>query len=87
MTVNVAVALVQVDRDEVQVSMAYLGFGHERIGEVSYMLSIAPQDHGFQAVVVVQMHVHGGEHQVVMFVLQAGDAFGQSAGVMIVDIT
>lgn len=68
------VRLVQVHADQVELAMVNTALCADRIGKQPYLRSRPTQDHGLQAVLVVQMGVHGGNGQVMVLVLQAGDA-------------
>ncbi len=66
--------------------MADAALGHQRIGELPDIGGRALEDHAFQTVVVVEMAVHGSHRQVVVVVLQASQALGQFALVVVVDV-
>ena len=48
--------------------------GDEFVGDFADDAGLAAHDQNFQAVVVVQMDVDGGENRVVMVVLDVGEA-------------
>ena len=56
---------------------------HDGVGKAANLLRRAAQDHGFQAMVVVQVGMHRRHRQVVVVVLQAGDALHQVALVVV----
>ena len=58
--------------------------GAESVGKFRHGRGRAAQRHGFQTVMFVQMHVHGGEHHVVRFMLKGGEAARQVVVVMVV---
>src|SRR5574343_1771380 len=82
----VGVMVFGFEGDHVELAVANAAFGHQGVGELSDVGRRALEDHAFQAVVVVEMAVHGGHGQVVVVVLQAGQPFGQFALVVVVDV-
>ena len=82
----VAMVVFELDRDEVEATVADLGLGHELVGERADLLGSAAQNQRLHAVVVIQMHMHGRQHDLVMLVLEIGEALGEIARMVIVDI-
>jgi len=68
-----------VHRHQVQGGMTHAALGRNLLRDASHFFCVAAQEQGFQAVVVVQMDVHGGHHQVVGVVLQIGEPLRQPA--------
>ena len=62
------------------------GFGGKFIAETVDMLGRAAQKQGFQAIIMIQMHMHGRHNQIMRFVLDIGQAFGQIAFMVVIDI-
>ena len=67
--------------------MPDLRLRHQGIGEVLHGIRRAAQRDRLQAVVVVQVDVHGRQHQIVVLMLQVRQPFGEIAGVVVVDVT
>jgi hypothetical protein len=92
MRVGMAVAvvivfmLIQIHRYEVQSTVAHLRLGDEQVGERADLLRGAAQEQRLHAVVVIEVHVHGRQYELVMLVLEVGEALREIAGVMIVDV-
>jgi hypothetical protein len=84
--VVVVAAGIDVHRNQIQTTMPHLRLGSEGVGEGLNGRRGPAQHHGLQAVLVVQVHVHGRQHEVVVVVLQAGQALSQIAGVVVVDV-
>src|SRR5574343_1396573 len=82
----VGVMVFSFQRDDVELAVANAALGHQRIGELPDIGRRAFENHAFQAVVVVEMAVHGRHRQVVVGVLQAGQALGQFALVVVVHV-
>ena len=83
----VAVAMVvHFHRHHVEPPVTDLALGHQLVGELAYFGGRAPQDDGLQAIVVVEMHMHRRQHQLMMFVLKIGEPLGKVAGVMVVHV-
>jgi len=85
-TVFVNVSLINLDGNAIQVSVPHFGFGHQRIGKPGDVGSRTLEEYGLQTVFMIDPNVHGGDHDVVVRVLQLGDALRQVAGLVIIDI-
>ena len=73
MPVRVLVRMVvHLHRHEVESSVSYLRFGHQRIGERAHLTGTSSQHQSFNAILVVEMDVHRRQDDVVMLVLQIG---------------
>jgi hypothetical protein len=83
---NVVVVALDFDRDQVYLAVADAAFGGDCFRQGAYFSRWAAQKQGFQAVIVVEVDVHAGDDQVMRVVLQIGEAFGQAAFVMVVDV-
>ena len=64
--------IVYLYRYNVQPAMTHFVFGHEAIGETGHFTGRPTQDDCLHAIVVVQVHVHRGQHQVMVFMLKTG---------------
>ena len=72
-------------RDEVELAVTHAAFGHQRIGELADPRR-SPLRMTLSRQLSIEMAVQGRHGQVVMIVLQAGQALGQFAFVMVIDI-
>ena len=66
--------------------MADAAFGHQRVGKLSDVGCRAFQNNRFETIVVIKVAVQRCHGQVVVVVLQAGQAFGQFAFVVVIDV-
>lgn len=74
---RVLVAVVRVYADEVEFAVVHAALRTDRVGKLLHLGCGAAQDHGFDAVVMVQVRVQGGHGQVMVRVLQTGQALAQ----------
>ena len=74
-------------RDHVELAMAHALLGDQGLGKLHHLLRMAAQDHGLDAIVVIQMRVHGRDSHVVMIVLDLREPAGELSLVMVVDVT
>src|SRR5262245_3817195 len=72
------------NRMELAVPHAFLR--HHRCREMPYLFSGAAQDHGFEAVVMVEMSMHRGYGEIVVLVMHVGEATRELPLVMVVDV-
>jgi len=72
--------------DEMKVAMPHTAQGDDGLGERPHGLHRPSQKDGLQAVIVVQLCVHGGQAEVMMGVVAFGQAGGQGEFMMIVDV-
>ncbi len=84
--VTVGTPGIDFDVDQVELAVAHAAFGDQRIGKAAHRRGRPAQDDAFEAVLVVEMGMHGGHGKVVLAVLQDGQTFGQVAFMMVVDI-
>src|SRR5665213_155281 len=68
-------------------AVTYAFFGNDLLGELERRSSRTLQDHGLDAVIVIQMCVHGRDGHIVMVVLHAHQAPRQFALLMVIDVT
>ena len=73
-------------RHHMQFAMPDPSRRHDSIRETFDASNIAAQNDHLQAVVVIHMHVHAREGQVVMVVLHSSNAAGQVGLVMVIDV-
>lgn len=73
-------------RDEVQAAVTHTGLGREAAGELAHGPHGSLQHRSLEAVLVIEVHVHGRDHQVVVSVLAPGEPLGQIARVVVVYI-
>jgi hypothetical protein len=76
----------QINAYQVHLTVANAFFGNHFLGELPNGLGWSLQAHRFEALVMVQMHVHGGCRQLMMRVVQYGQALGELTLVMVVDV-
>ncbi len=80
------VAVVGFQGDEIDPPVAHAALGDQAVGEASDLGCRAAQDDRLQAVLVVEVAVHGGHREVVVIVLEGGEALGQLALVVVEDV-
>ena len=84
----VAVAMiVHFHRYDIDLAVAHFTHRHQFISEFADFTGCAAKYDGFEAVVVVKVDVHRGQHEMMVLVLQLRETFGQVAGVMAVDLS
>lgn len=66
--------------------MAHAAFRDQRVGKAAHGGGGPAQHHAFQAVLVIEMGVHGGHGEVVLPMLQGGQALGEITLVVVIDI-
>jgi len=90
MRVNVTVALrthrANVHRNGIKPSMTNSGLRHHSLSELCDGCRRAAKNDGFDAIVVIQMSMHGGDGHVVMVVLHAREPARQLPLVMVVHV-
>lgn len=82
----VRVVVGRLDRDEVQAAVAHARLGGQARGQLAHRRHRALQHGALEAVLVIEMHVHRRDHQVVVRVLALGEALGEIARVVVVHI-
>lgn len=71
---------------EVQAAVTHTGLGRQAAGELAHGAHGSLQHRSLETVLVVEMHVHGRNHQVVVRVLAPGEPLGQIARMVVVYI-
>ena len=74
------------ERHQMHMAMANAAQRHQLLRAFPHRAYRPAQDHGFQAVIVVQMGVHAAHHQVMVFVLEILHPAAYGVFVMIVDV-
>lgn len=82
----VRVVVGMLHRDEIQIAVAHAGLGRQAAGELAHRSHGSLQHRCLEAVLVVEMHVHGRDDQVVVRVLAHGETLGEIALVVVVHI-
>ena len=77
---------IGVHRDQMHPAVAHSGLRDHGFSEGGHCGSLSAQDHGLDAMTVIQMRVHGRHRHVVMLVLHRRQLGGKLALVMIIDI-
>lgn len=85
-TISVRVCGAELDTDEIQESVAHPAFRDDLLRELAYALHGSLEHDGLDALLVVQMRVHGRYGEVMMGVLDAGQSLGELAFVVVVDV-
>ena len=83
---GMAMLMLGSQSDDIQLTMTNTPFCHQLIGKLPDFNSGAFQDHRFETMMVIEVAVHGRDGQIVMIMLQARQAFGQLAFVMVINI-
>ena len=73
-------------RNQVEKTVANAPLGDELFREGTNVVGVTTQKQGFQAVVVIQMDVHGRDDDIVGMVLEIVETFGQAAFVVVVNV-
>jgi hypothetical protein len=74
--VFVDMSLVEIHRNPVEMAMPDFGFRHQDVGEPGDVIRGTLEQYGFKTVLVIHPHMHGRNHNVVIGMLQLGDALG-----------
>lgn len=82
----VGMAMLGFQRHHVEMTMAHAAFGDQRIGELSDIRLLPLENDAFQTMIVIEMGVHRCHRQIVMIMLQRGQALRQFAFVVVVNI-
>ena len=77
---------VGIDRHDMHIAVTNAAFCDQGIGKGADFLETAAQDNRFQAIVMVEMHVHGRDADVVMRMLARDKSAGQFALMVVVDV-
>ena len=72
--------------DKIENAMADTALGDNLIGKFSYPFHRSLQHDGLDALIVIQMGMHCGDRQLMMSMLNAGQAFRQFSLVMVVHV-
>jgi len=67
------------DAHQIEVPVMYPAFGTNRIRQGRHNGGCSPEHHRLEAVLMVKLHVHGRDHNIVMIVLQTGKPLDQLA--------
>lgn len=82
----VAMVMPRLQRNQIQLAVANPALGDQGVGKLFDLGRWTSQDHRFQAVLVIKMTVHGGNGQVMMLMVQAGESLGQHPFMMVVHV-
>ena len=77
---------VRRNRDQVQFAEPDPALGPDGVGKRAHLCRVTLEHHALQAVVMVQVHVKGRDHQIVMLVADLGQPLGQRSDVVVVDV-
>ena len=83
---NGRASIIDVGGNQIELPMANATLRLDGIGETSDFGGRAAQDSAFDAMLMIQVRMHGGYRQVVMVVLKTDQPFGQITFMMIVDV-
>lgn len=72
------------DGDEVEMTVPDPGFRRQLVGKLPHRARIALQDHRLEAILVIEMHVHRRDGEVVSFMLTRRESFGERPLMMVV---
>ena len=86
MALTMGVAVIEFDRNDVQSAMANFGFGHQGTGEFAHFRGRAAQYERLNAVVVIEVNVHYGKHNIVIGMLQFGESLCEVARMMVINV-
>jgi len=78
--------LVHFDWNQIKLPMTYATFGRQFFGKGANIFRVSAKEQGLQAIIVIQMDMHGRYHQVMSLMLKTGQALGKMTFVMIIDI-
>ena len=71
------------DRHNIDLTVTHTAFGNHGFTKTPHPGRRSAQKRGFQAIVMVQMHVGGDHHHIMVFMLELDQAFGQIASVVV----
>jgi len=82
----VLVCLAQIDADQIELTMTHTTFGDDLLGELPHGFRRALEGGGLEALLVVEVHMHGSDREIVVFMLQARQALRQLSFMMVIDV-
>jgi hypothetical protein len=82
----VGVRGTEFDIDQVQHTVAHSALGNHCLGELTHALDRTLEHHGLQALIMINVGVHGGNGKVVMGVLNIRQALSEIALMVIVHV-
>lgn len=80
----VIVRMVQIHTDEVQLAVVDAALGADGLGKRLNGEGVAFQDDSFEAMIVVKMHMHGRDSEIMVFMLHCGQP-GHELAFMVVE--
>ena len=86
MSPTVGMRFGSLDTDEIQRAVTNPWGGSQLRRKIAHCNGGPLQHHGLEAVVVIQVHMHRGDGQIVMGMLRRGDPLGECALVMVINI-
>ena len=87
MGVTLSLSRFHIDRNRMERAMTDAALGNDGLSEVRYRRCRPFQNHGFDAVIVIQMSMHGRYGHIMMIVLHSHEAASELPFVVIVDVT
>ena len=85
--VMLALACLDFNRDWIEMAVPHATARNHGLRELDDLIHGPFQDHGLDAVVVVQVRMHGRDGYIMVVVLHAHQALCQLALVMVIDVT
>jgi hypothetical protein len=73
-------------RHHVQLAVPNAARSHDKVGKIFNALNRASQDDYFETVIVIHVHMHAGQCNVVMIMLYRGNTAGKITFVVIVNV-
>ena len=73
-------------RHGIDTAVAHAGLGQDAVGHVAHLVHRPEKNHGFEALFVIEVHVHHRVHDLGVLVLALGHAGGKTALVVVVDV-
>lgn len=74
------------DWNQIKLPMAYATFSRQLFGKGANIFRVSAKEQGLQAIIVIQMDMHGRHHQVMSLMLKTGQALGQMTFMVVIDI-
>ena len=81
-----AVVVINLYGHDIDLTVAHAALGNNGIREFAHLRSRAAQQHGFKAVVMVEMHMGANYNHVMKFMLNLHQALGQIAAAVVIHI-
>ena len=76
----------QRDRNKTHLTVRHAALGDDAISEIPHRPGLSPEHGHLETVLMIEMHMHGRNMEVMMIVMRGCEPFRQFAGVMVEDV-